>query len=270
VTDPYYRSFDQRFPDYWRFKEWEREFDEYVKKGNLPSLELLWVNHDHFGSFGSAIDGVNTVEAEMADNDYAIGMILEKIAHSPFAKDTLVFVIEDDAQNGPDHVDAHRSLALVAGPYVKQGAVVSRRYNTVSMLRTIEEVLGMKPMGLNDAVQAPMSEVFTQESGAWSYQARIPNVLRSTQLPLPPQASAGLKAPSEGAFHNAQYWEAQTQGLDFMEHDKIDTVRFNLVLWNGMMGPDHPYPSERSGKDLSRNRKTLLRHQASDEGSEGR
>ena len=123
VTDPYFRGFDQRFPDYWRFKEWEREFDEYVAHENLPSLELVRLPHDHLGLFDEAVDGVNTVETEIADNDYAVGLLVEKIAHSKYAKDTLIFVIEDDAQNGPDHVDAHRSLALIAGPYVKQHAV---------------------------------------------------------------------------------------------------------------------------------------------------
>ena len=126
VTDPYFRGFDQRFPDYWRFKEWEREFDEYVVHDNLPNLELVRLAHDHLGLFDEAVDGVNTVETEIADNDYAVGLLVEKVAHSKYAKDTLVFVIEDDAQNGPDHVDAHRSLALIAGPYVKQRAVISQ------------------------------------------------------------------------------------------------------------------------------------------------
>ena len=259
ITDPYFRSFDQAFPDYWRFKEWEREFDEFEKQNNLPSLELVWMNHDHFGSFGSAIDGVNTVEKEIADNDYAVGMIVEKIAHSKYSQDTLVFVIEDDAQNGPDHVDAHRSIAYVIGPYVKQGAVVSQRYNTVSMLRTIEEVLGIKPLGLNDAVQAPMTEVFTTEFKPWTYRARVPEVLRSTQLPLPAQpAPAGGHAPGRPG-HDAQYWAEKTSGLDFSEQDRVDTERFNLILWKGIMGDDVPYPTERSGLDLSKNRKELLR-----------
>ena len=112
VTDPYFRGFDQRFPDYWRFKEWEREFDDFVAHDNLPSLELVRLAHDHLGLFNEAVDGVNTVETEIADNDYAVGLLVEKVAHSKYAKDTLIFVIEDDAQNGPDHVDAHRSLAL--------------------------------------------------------------------------------------------------------------------------------------------------------------
>ena len=93
----------------------------------------------------------------------------EKVAHSPLAKDTLIFVIEDDAQDGPDHVDAHRSIAFVAGPYVKHGAVVSTRYTTVNMVRTIEAVLGLAPMGLNDALAAPMAEVFDPRQADWSF-----------------------------------------------------------------------------------------------------
>src|SRR5579862_7371620 len=125
VTDPYFRGFDQILPDYWRYKEWEREFDAFARDGNLPALELVRLAHDHFGDFERGMDGVNTVQTEMADNDYALGLLVEKVAHSRYKDDTLIFVVEDDAQDGPDHVDAHRTVALVAGPYVRQGAVVS-------------------------------------------------------------------------------------------------------------------------------------------------
>jgi YVTN family beta-propeller protein len=258
ITDPYFRSFDQSFPDYWRYKEWEREFDDYAKHDNLPSLEFLRLNHDHFGSFKEAIDGVNTVETEMADDDYALGLVAEKVAHSKYAKDTLIFVIEDDAQNGPDHVDAHRSIAYVFGAYVKQGAVVSQRYTTVSMLRTIEEVLGLKPLGLNDALQQPMTEVFSTSQAAWSYSARVPAVLRTTQLPLPP-ASPDEKKSFAQPKHDSDYWAEKTQGYDFSAEDKLDSAQFNLVLWNGLKGEDQPYPSDRDGRDLSKDRKRLLR-----------
>jgi YVTN family beta-propeller protein len=256
LTDPYYRSFDQRFADYWRYKEWEREFDDYVKNDNLPSLETMWINHDHFGAFSTAIDGVNTVEAEMADNDYALGMIVEKVAHSKYSQDTLIFVVEDDAQNGPDHVDAHRSLALVIGAYVKQGALISERYNTVSLLRTIEEVLGIKPLGLNDALQSPMTAVFSEQPESWSYQARIPAALRGTQLPLPaaPSETPGSYRPR----HDSEYWARQTQGLDFSDADRLDSGRFNEILWHGLMGENEPYPTNRSGQDLRENREQLL------------
>jgi DNA-binding beta-propeller fold protein YncE len=250
-TDPYFRSFDQRFPDYWRYKEWEREFDDYVKNDNLPNLELMWLNHDHFGTFGSAIDDVNTVETQIGDNDYSLGLIVEKVARSKYSQDTLIFVVEDDAQNGPDHVDAHRSIAFVVGPFVKQGALVSERYNTVSLLRTIEEVLGIKPLGLNDAVQPPMAEVFSGESAAWTYEARLPAALRSTKLPVP--AGKASYTPR----HDSAYWERVTSGLDFTAQDRVDSERFNLILWQGMMGGDKPYPSERSGKDLRQQRTSV-------------
>src|SRR5262249_13643708 len=158
--DPYFRGYDQSNADYWLFKEWEREFDVYVQNGNLPNLQLVRFPHDHFGNFGSAIDGVNTPDKQMADNDYAVGLCIEKVSNSPYADSTLVFIIEDDAQNGGDHVDAHRSIAYIVGPYVKQGAVVARDYTTVNMVRTIEDVLGLEPMGLTDGLATPMANVF--------------------------------------------------------------------------------------------------------------
>ena len=260
ITDPYFRSFDMRFADYWRFKEWEREFDDYVKHDNLPNLELLRLPHDHFGNFSEAQDGVNTVETMMADNDYAVGLVLEKVAHSKYAGDTLVFVIEDDAQNGADHVDAHRSIALIAGPYVRQGAVISRYFTTVSLLRTIEEVLGMKPLGLNDAFDAPMAELFSAQQKSWTYTAVVPKILYTTQLPLPAVAP---EQKSDGLWsvprRDAAYWSEQTRDFDFSVEDKLDTERFNLILWNGLKDEEEPYPSERDGRDLRKNRPALLR-----------
>jgi len=259
ITDPYYRSFDMRFADYWRFKEWEREFDDYVQHDNLPNLELVRLPHDHFGNFDKAEDGVNTVETMFADNDYALGLIVEKVAHSKYANDTLIFAIEDDAQNGPDHVDAHRSIALVAGPYVRQGAVVSEHYTTVSVLRTIEELLGMKPLGLNDAFQSPMAAVFSTRLQPWSYTARVPSVLRSTQLPLPASPS---HSPALLPKHDSAYWADRTRGFDFSSEDKLDSDSFNLILWHGLMGEDEPYPAQSDGRDLRTNRPALLRRSA--------
>jgi len=256
ITDPYFSSFDMRFADYWRFKEWEREFDDYARHDNLPNLELLRLPHDHFGNFKEAEDGVNTVETMMADNDYAVGLVVEKVARSQYAGSTLIFVIEDDAQNGPDHVDAHRSIALAAGPYVKQGAVVSRHYTTVSVLRTIEEVLGMRPLGLNDALQSPMNEIFSTRQESWSYTARVPEILRSTRLPLPGTAKPDAAAAPQ---HGAAYWAEHTQGFDFSAEDKLDTAAFNLVLWEGLKDGKEPYPEERDGRDLSKDRGRLLR-----------
>jgi len=235
-TDPYYRGFDERLPDYWRFKEWEHEFDDYVRERNLPALELLRLGGDHFGDFASAIDGVNTVETQMAANDYALGLVIEKIAHSPYKNDTLVFVVEDDAQDGPDHVDAHRSLAFVAGPYVRERALVSERYTSVHVLRTIEDVLGIEPLGLNDSSVEPMTAVFDRGLRAWDYRAIVPAVLRTTQLPLPAGPAAGLNPGGENKTRpqrDAAYWAAKTGGMDFSVEDRLDTGRFNPFFGPG-------------------------------------
>lgn len=262
VTDPYFPGFNLRLADFWRYKEWEREFDAYVASGNLPALEFVRMPHDHFGDFGEAKDGVNTVETQMADNDYVIGLMVAKIAASPFAKDTVIFAIEDDAQNGPDHMDAHRTVALVAGAYVRQGAVVSRPYSTVNMLRTIEELLGMKPMGLFDAAAAPMADAFSPEYSAWSYTARVPAVLRTTQLPLPPatagNAPSGFDARYARSRNTAEWWEKHMRGQDFDKEDDLDTAKFNRALWLGLVGPGVPFPTKTTGIDLSKDREQLL------------
>jgi hypothetical protein len=255
ISDPYFRGFDQSFPDYWRFKAWEREFDGFAASGKAPNLMLVRLAHDHTGNFGRGIDGVTTVETELADNDYAVGLLVEKVAHSPFARDTLVFVVEDDAQDGPDHVDAHRSIAFVAGPYVKHGVVTSHRYATVNLVRTIEDVLGLGPMGLNDALAEPMADVFDTGQADWTYDARVPAVLRTTALPLPPAARANAGCPLK--TRSPAYWAAAMAGQNFHEEDRLDTARYNLALWRGLKG-DTPYPRVRDNRDLSEGRKTLL------------
>ena len=263
ITDSYFRGFDNKFPDYWRFKEWEREFDGYVQGRNLPNLELVRFPHDHFGDFGSAIDGVNTPEAQMADNDYAVGLLVDKVSHSPYKDNTLIFVIEDDAQNGPDHVDAHRSTAFVVGPFVNQGAVISERYTTVNMIRTIVDVLGIEPLGINDAMAEPMSKVFRRERQAWSYTATVPDVLLTTQLPLKAPVAKSDHLQREDGYstptHDAAYWQDKTQEFDFSKEDRLDALRFNQVLWKGIRGENVPYPAARNGRDLRLKRQRILR-----------
>ena len=161
---------------------------------------------------------------------------------------TLIFVIEDDAQDGGDHVDSHRSVAFAAGAYVKRGAVVSSPYNTVSLLRTIEEVLGIPQlnerlglppyMNMNDALARPMADIFTSTPHPWSFTAVPAPILYNTSLPLPPQP-VGLIVPKP--THNAKYWARVTKGLDFSDADRVDSVLFNRILWKGMMG-SKPYP----------------------------
>jgi YVTN family beta-propeller protein len=250
-TDIYFRGFDNIFPDYYRYTEWSRDVDA----NGLPQLTLLRLMHDHTGNFAQAINGVNTPELQFADNDYAVGLVVQKIASSSqYAGNTLIFVIEDDAQDGGDHVDAHRSIAFVVGPYVKQNAVVSTSYNTVSMVRTMEDILGLSPLNLNDAVALPMTDVFSTTQTTWSFTATPSLYLYNTTLPLPAQA-ADLKIPQ--TTHNAGYWAAATRGLDFSSEDRVNGQDYNRILWKGLMGTQ-PYPDQPSLRDLRSDRERLL------------
>jgi YVTN family beta-propeller protein len=253
-TDIYFRGFDNAFPDYYRYKEWEREFDNKFAKGGLPNLSLVRFMHDHTGDFGQAILGVNTPELQVADNDYAVGLIAEKIAHSAYKNDTLIFVIEDDSQDGGDHVDSHRSVAFVIGPYVKHKAVIPAAYTTLSMLRTIEEILGIGNLSLSDSSAKPMTDVFDMNPKPWTYSAIPPAMLYSTQLPLPARPQGDLPHPT----HDAAYWAAATKGMDFSVEDRLDPLVFNQVLWQGLMGSKR-YPATSSGFDLRQNREQLLK-----------
>ena len=271
-TDPYFRGFDNSLPDYWRYAEWARDFDaRYMDNhhagrsvGDLPALTLVRLMHDHTGNYSTAIDGVNTPDLQVADNDYAVGLLIQKIANSPFANNTLIFVIEDDAQDGGDHVDSHRSIAFVAGSYVKRGAVVSTQYNTLNFLRTMEEVLGLPEinerlglppmMNLNDALARPMADIFNTTPSPWTFTALPSAMLYNTSLPLPPRP-AGLMVPKPA--HDAKYWARVTKGLDFTDADRVDAGAFNRILWKGMMGRK-PYPTAPTGADLRSNREALL------------
>ncbi|MFN7997043.1 MAG: bifunctional YncE family protein/alkaline phosphatase family protein [Bryobacteraceae bacterium] len=272
VTDPYFRGFDNSLPDFWRYQEWARDFDARYRNNHhagrtvedLPALTLIRLMHDHTGNYSSAIDGVNTPDLEIADNDYAVGLVAQKISQSPFAKNTLIFVIEDDAQDGGDHVDSHRTIAFVIGPYVKQGAVVSTRYTSVNFLRTIEEVLGIPQinaqkgqqplMNLNDVLAPPMVDIFNTTPGTWAYTARPSALLYNTSLPLPPQ-SAAMVVPKPA--HDAAYWTRVTKGMNFKDADLLDGAAFNRILWQGLMG-DKPFPAQPTGQDLRQNREELL------------
>jgi YVTN family beta-propeller protein len=265
ITDQFFRGFDDAFPDFYRVNEWQREFDQFEKDGNLPNLEFVRVMNDHTGSFATAIDGVNTPELDTADNDYAVGRIVETVAKSPrYHGNTLVFVVEDDAQDGPDHVDAHRSIAFIAGPYVKQGAVVSTQYTTVSMIATIVDILGIEHLGTYDALQRPMTDAFSTHSAKWDFNSIVPDILRTSLLPLPVKTVKNSKPDALSAFyakprHDASYWAAKTIGFDFTQEDRVDAPTYNLILWKGLVGENVPYPTTRDAQDLSKKRSTLLK-----------
>lgn len=255
-TDLFFRGYDQDNADFYLFKEWEREFDQYAAQGKLPNLSFVRFPHDHFGNFGTAKFGVNTPDTQMADNDYALGLLVEKVANSRFKDDTLIVVIEDDAQNGPDHVDAHRSIIFFAGPFVKQGgAVISKRYTTVNAVRTIQNVLGITPLGITDGLAQPMTEVFEEVARPWTYQAIVPEVLRTTQLPLPTRTAENSLPLTQSVLArskprgDADYWVKVMAGQNFEREDALDEPRYNRALWKGLKGT--PYPAVRHGRDMS-------------------
>ena len=181
---------------------------------------------------------------------------MQKISGSRYANNTLIFVVEDDAQDGGDHVDSHRTTAYIVGPYVKQGVVVSTPYNTLNFLRTMEEVLGLPPMNLNDALARPMSDVFnmtdlmSQQPTSWNFSAVPSAYLYNTQLVLP-LLPAGMIVPK--LRHDAKYWAKVTKGMDFTDADLVDPAEFNRVLWKSLMG-NKPYPGPLASSGAKKDR----------------
>jgi hypothetical protein len=265
--DPLYPDFNTDYPDQLRADEFLNEFGAYVRAREshegadleLPSFILLYLPDDHTG--GTRPDRARPA-ANVADNDLALGRVVDAVSHSPYWDDTAIFVLEDDAQDGADHVDAHRSMAFVVGPYVKQNALVSARYTTVNLLRTIEEVLALPPLGLHDGLAEPMSDVFDLAQAAWSYDAVVPEILRTTQLPLdaPAQKKSELGAPARcfaASRHDAAWWESATAGQDFREEDRLNTEKFNAALWAGLQG-EGSAAADRPPADLRAGRAEML------------
>jgi DNA-binding beta-propeller fold protein YncE len=248
--DPYFRAYDQAYPDVWRFNEWNREFQQFVANGNLPSLEMIrGLSHDHTGSFGSALGGVNTPELQQADNDYAVGLLVQAVAHSPYAKDTLIVIIEDDCQDGADHVNSHRATTYLVGPYVKQHAVVSTRYSQPSVLRTIEDILDTEHLNLNTFYARPMADVFdVKSSGKWDFNAVASTLLSpiltkgilAGGLGFDPSKVQFAAGPTLKPTHDVQYWAERTRAFDFSGEDRVPTDLYNKILWEGIKGTPAP------------------------------
>jgi YVTN family beta-propeller protein len=257
-TDLFFRGFDQNNADTYLFNEWQRD----VMVNGLPNLTLLRLPHDHFGSFSTAVANLNTPSLQIADNDYAIGSVVDFVSHSPYWASTAIFILEDDAQDGGDHVDAHRSIGYVISPYSKRGATISTNYNTVNMLRTMEDILGIGHLNQSDADAAPMAEAFTFKPDFTPYSAAIAGSLCAP--PVDPNLVPACNNPSAKItprvreLHDAAWWAENVKGFNFHDADKLDTATFNRVLWKGIMG-DIPYPTVRSGADLRKNRTQLLK-----------
>jgi YVTN family beta-propeller protein len=259
LTDIYYRGFDQNNADTYLVNEWQRD----MGVNGLPNLTLLRLPHDHNGSFGTAIAGLGTAELQISDNDYAIGRVADIISHSSYWSDTAIFILEDDAQNGSDHVDSHRSFAYVISPYSKRGVTISTNYNTINMLRTIEDVMGINHLNFRDADAAPMADLFTQKPDFTPYSAIIPGDLCTAPVdpnlvPACGSSTAKITTPVP-SLHDSAWWAAKTKGFDFSDADRVDADAFNRVLWEGTMGDNVPYPTTRSKRDLRQDRDQLIK-----------
>jgi hypothetical protein len=222
VTNPRYRAFDLNYPDVERAKVFLEDLAEFDKSDQMPQLMFVRLGNDH--TSGTAPGKIAPLSA-VADNDYALGMIVEGMSKSRFWPKTAIFVLEDDAQNGPDHVDSHRSIAFVISPYVKRGVVDSTMYNTTSVLRTMELILGLRPMTTFDAGARPMSPAFQQTADVRPYTVEQPRI--SLEERNPEKSATALRSSH----------------LDFDDADRVDDDELNDILWAAIRGRDAHQPS---------------------------
>ena len=245
ITDRYYRAFDESYPDIYRIEEWNREFAGFVAANNMPNLMVMTIPHDHTGSFGAAFSkstGLTTPQLELADHDYAIGQLVQAVSHSKFWASTAIVMLEDDPQDGQDHVEAHRSIIHIISPYTRPHYLDHTSYNTVNALRTVETLLGLPPLGLNDANAAPMSSVFAtnQSPNLAPYDAIVPGSLCASPVNptlVPACSSRSTQRTNRVAqLHDGSWWAAHTVGMDFQKPDRIDSKYFNELTEFGITG----------------------------------
>ena len=241
-TDVYFRGYDQNYPDLWRYNEWKRVRSVVENRTAQP---VTGTDQPRlYGSFGSALGGVNTPETQQADCDLALDGWSRRSRTAAACGGHAVHH-RRRRQDGPDHVDLHRGTAFVVGPYVRQGAVISTRYSQINALRTIEDILDTEHINLNTAFQRPMTDVFDiHHSGKWNFTAEASTVLATTTV-ASLTGDNGVRfaaGPMLQPRHDAAYWDKVTAGFDFSEADHVPPARFNRVLWTGLMG-SKPYPA---------------------------
>lgn len=204
-----------------RYTEWKREFDGYVRRGDLPRFVMVRLPRNHTAGTSP---GQSSPRAMAADNDYAVGQLVEAVSKSPFWRSTAIFVVEDDAQNGFDHVDAHRSCVLVISPFVKAG-VRSAFCNTDSVLRTMEMLLGMPPMNQYDAVAPPLDVFADRRVNLGGYEAILParSIIAEVNRPT-------------------AYRARDSARLNFHDPDSVPDELLNDILWHAVMGRRAPKP----------------------------
>ncbi len=218
--DEHYRGFDLDYPDVKRTERFVAELNRFEAEGQMPRLQILRLPNDHTHGVSP---GKRTPTAYLGDNDLAFGQMIEAISHSKFWPETAIFVVEDDAQNGPDHVDAHRTIAFVISPYSRRGAVDSTMYSTASMLRTMELILGLKPMSQFDAAARPMFNSFQANPDLTAYKALPANVNMEERNP-------------------AHAWGGKLK-MNFAKEDAADDLLLNEVIWRSVRGAGNPMPA---------------------------
>lgn len=216
-----YTSYDLSVSDTTRVRQWKEDFDALIRSGKIPQLTTIRISNDHTEGMRA---GKKTPYAHVADNDLAVGQFVDYISKSPIWKETAIFILEDDAQNGPDHVDAHRSPAYLISPYVKRKSVDHTMYSTTGMLRTIELILGMKPMTQYDAAAVPMWRSFTNQPDFASFDHVQANINLNERNP-----EKGKLAELSAKF-------------DWSKEDAVPDLVFNEILWQGIKGKSAPAP----------------------------
>ena len=223
---PDYRSYNNNYKDVDRETAWEKDFDSLLVAGKLPHFNSLRFGNDH--TSGARL-GAFTPEAAVADNDLAVGRFVEHLSKSAIWKESVVFILEDDAQNGPDHVDAHRSPAYVAGGFVKRGFVDHTMYSTSGMLRTMELILGLKPMSQYDAAATPLFRCFMNQANATPFTAR--------------EAQINIDERNVAVNRNSR----RSQQFDFTRPDAIDDLLLGEIVWQTVRGLNSKMPAPRRG-----------------------
>ncbi|HVZ95794.1 MAG TPA: bifunctional YncE family protein/alkaline phosphatase family protein [Chitinophagaceae bacterium] len=221
---PYFTGWNLRVRDTVRFDEWKREFDSLVKANALPHLSTLRFPNDHTEG---VTKGRPTPFAHVADNDLAVGMFVDYLSKSPVWKESVVFILEDDAQDGPDHVDAHRSPVYIVSPYVKRHFTDHTFYSTSGVLRTIELILGLPPMSQYDAAATPLWRSFTA----------IPDLTPFNHVNENVDFSEKNTASSELSRKSATF--------NFSKEDEVNEAAFNEVLWKAIKGMNSKVPPPR-------------------------
>lgn len=221
-------GFMLKIPDQYRATEFIKELKKYEQNGAFPNFIIMELPNDHTSG---TRPGYPTPQAAVADNDLALGRIVEAISHSKFWKSTCIFVTEDDPQDGLDHVDGHRTVGFVISPYTKCGKVVSTYYSQINMVRTIENILGIPPMNQFDLTADPMLDCFTNKPDFTPYEA-VRNNIPVDRLNLALNKVKGKQL----------FWAKESMKQDIKEEDRIDDDVFNRIIWHATKGYDRSYP----------------------------